>query len=119
MADELRYKASATFNKGSVTLSSPAFNAAQTITGTNASSGTQSIGTSAEALAKGDIGTVGFLLLKNLDPTNYVELSQDAGSTFFGRILPLGVASLPVSATNIHVKANTAACVCQYLLVEQ
>ena len=68
-----------------------------------------SVGTAAETVPKGDIGTWGFVYMKNLDSTNFVEGGDDAdspsmkmlaGEPFLGRW----------NATNISLKADTATC---------
>ena len=68
-----------------------------------------SVGTSAETVPKGDIGTWGWLYMRNLDSTNFVEggddadnpsIAMEAGEPFLGRW----------KATNISLKADSAAC---------
>lgn len=82
---------------------------------------TQSIGTTAELLEKGDVGTVGYLVMKNLDATNYVELDNasftiDAGSI---RIKPGGVFVGQLRGTSIYACAKTSACIVKYMLLEE
>jgi len=61
----------------------------KTISGSQYSDNTQSIGTTYEALVFGDVGnTPGIFMLQNLDTTNYVEVSSDAGSTYCIRLAP-------------------------------
>ena len=61
----------------------------KTITGSQCSDSTQTIGTSYEALVFGEVGTnPGVFMLQNLDITNYVEVSSDAGSTYCIRLAP-------------------------------
>ena len=91
----------------------------KTITGLQYSDNTQSIGTSYEALVFGDVGTnPGVFMLQNLDTTNYVEVSSDAGSTYCIRLAPGsstvggGIALVPNNAlTTWGARANTAACI--------
>ena len=62
----------------------------KTISGSQYSDNTQSIGTTYEALVFGDVGnTPGIFMLQNLDTTNYVEVSSDAGSTYCIRLAPV------------------------------
>lgn len=80
----------------------------------------QSIGTTAELLGKGEIGTVGYLVLKNLDATNYIELDNasftiDAGPV---RVKPGGVFIGQLRGTTIYACAKTASCIVKYLLIE-
>ena len=91
-----------------------------TVSGTNFVKGTQTIGTTAEVLAKGDITTPGYLVIKNTDPTNYIEIDNasftiDAGTI---RIKPGEFQTFRVRGTNIYACAKTAACVVKYLLLE-
>jgi hypothetical protein len=54
-------------------------------------SNVQIIGTSSEALVLGDVTTVGYVYLKNLDPTNFVSVSvitPAVASTSFCKLLP-------------------------------
>jgi len=91
----------------------------KTISGSQYSDNTQSVGTSYEALVFGDIGnTPGIFMLQNLDITNYVEVSSDGGSTFCIRLAPGsatvagGIALVPNnSLTTWGARANTAACI--------
>lgn len=91
----------------------------KTITGSQCSDSTQSIGTSHEALVFGEVGTnPGVFMLQNLDITNYVEVSSDNGSTYCIRLAPGsatvggGIALVPNNAlTTWGARANTAACI--------
>ena len=81
----------------------------------------QSIGISAEALLLGEVKTgdtasEGFfyLFVKNLGPTNYVELSQDNFTKIFAKLRVNEFCLLPLSqaygaAAVVFAKANTAA----------
>lgn len=91
-----------------------------TMTGTDYVKGTQNIGTTAELLGKGEITTPGFLVIKNLDATNYIELEKATFSTTAGTVkLKAGeVAMFRVASTTIYACANTAACDVAYLMLE-
>lgn len=88
------------------------------MTGTEFESGIISVGYAAkENVAKGDVGTIGWVYLKNLDSTNFIAAGDDAdnpsikmkaGEFFLGRW----------NATNISVIADTAACRMQFLMLE-
>jgi hypothetical protein len=72
----------------------------------------QLIGTAAETIFLGDIGsTPVFLFVRNMDTTNYVEVDNDSGmANFPQKILPgKGVFLFP-QAVPIYAKANTASC---------
>lgn len=73
--------------------------------------GVQTIGTTAEAIALGDLANVrGGFLLKNEDATNYVEIdSANTFDKFPQKILPGGFIFLAPQTLTIYAKANTAA----------
>lgn len=71
-----------------------------------------SVGTSEEDLAIGDIATLGYLYLKNIDPTNYVQYGPKSGASMvaFGR-LKAGESAMLRLEPGITLRwiANTAA----------
>lgn len=69
-----------------------------------------SVGTTEEAVTFTDIGTNGYIVLKNEDATNYVQVGFSA--TVYGMRLKAGmVAVFPAEPTlDLKLKANTAAC---------
>lgn len=82
----------------------------------------QNIGTSAEPLLLGDVNTgpnateaLFYLFVKNLGPTNYVEIATDAGYTkVFAKLRVNEFCLVPISQTYnqaavASAKANTAA----------
>ena len=91
----------------------------KTISGTQCNDGTQSVGTSYEALDFGDMGTTpGVFMVQNLDATNYVEISSDGGSTYCIRLaagsssVGGGICLIPNnSLATWGARANTAACI--------
>lgn len=73
----------------------------------------QNIGTVAETITLVDLASVGFILIKNLDATNYVEIdSANTFDKFPQKILPGGSILLSPETTTIYAKAHTAACDC-------
>jgi hypothetical protein len=80
-------------------------------------SGIQNVGTAEESLDAGDVTTIGFVGVRNMDETNYIEVG---GTT--------GVYSIKLKAgegfcarwnhNDVFVKANTAACKVEYLIIE-
>ena len=85
-----------------------------------AASGVQTIGTSAENLAVGDVATLGMFAITNLDSTNYVTYGPDDSGTqkTFGRLSP-GESAIMRLQPGITVKltANTAPVKIKYLLL--
>lgn len=118
MANEFTFSGTFQFLKSLAKVSAVA-TTQKTVSGSQCSDTTQSIGTSYEALVFGDIGTnPGNFMLQNLDVTNYVEVSSDAGSTFCIRLAPGsatvggGIALIPNNSLSTWgARANTAACI--------
>jgi hypothetical protein len=74
--------------------------------------GIQIIGTSEEAVDFGDVATLGYLYLVNLDATNFITFGPDSGGMVeMGKLLP-GEAALVRLKPGITVmaKADTANC---------
>ncbi len=119
MANEITQTVNLTVSKNNA---SSSFSCIKRIdmTGSAITQATQSIGTTAEVLALGDIVTApGNLAIKNLDSTNYIEIGGDSGLTVFKVKLLAGQSLIftPTSAT-IYAKANTAAVLIQALAIE-
>lgn len=74
---------------------------------------TQEVGTSEETLALGDLASIGYVLIKNLDATNYVEAGVSTG-VYHVKIPASGIALCWFNGSAIYVKANTAACKIKY-----
>lgn len=71
-----------------------------------------SVGTSEEALTFGDISTLGYMALRNLDTTNYVDIGPESG----GAMVPMvrlkagNVAIMRLKpGITVRAQANTAA----------
>lgn len=73
--------------------------------------GVVTVGTSEEDVAVGDVSTLGWLYLKNLDSTNYVTYGpKDTTMKAFGRLEPGEFAMLRLEpGITIRWKADTAA----------
>jgi hypothetical protein len=87
-------------------------------TGDKYQAGVATIGTTEESLDKGDVGTIAYIAVRNLDTTNYIQLGSTTGVYAMiikagkGAVFPWG------SATTPFVKANTAAVELEYLMIE-
>jgi hypothetical protein len=91
-----------------------------TMTGTDLILATQSIGTSAENINKGEITTPGMCIMHNLDATNFVEIGHDETGSF--------VADVKIKAGEWNLfrlnqavpqgKADTGAVLLEYLMLE-
>lgn len=119
MANEISVSAALAVSKGGVTLT--ATGSKQLDMGADDMRHfTQIVGTSAEVLEMTDItGVPGYLLVKNLDATNYVELALDSGMTDkICKLLAGQVALFPPSTATIYALANTASCRVEVLVCE-
>jgi len=117
MANELSLSISATQTKNGVTYAKNFSGLLITVTGDTPVSQIASIGTSDETLSLGDISSLGYIVLKNLDATNYIEVGYVSG-TYFGKLKAGETCALRAGAglTAIHVKANTAPCLLDSLI---
>lgn len=88
-------------------------------TGTEVQSGQLDIGTSEETITWGaDIGNEKWLVLRNLDPTNYVQIGFATGN-YGVRMRPGDPMWIPLEpGTTIYAIANTASCKVQYFVYE-
>lgn len=116
MAQELQIQLSINFSKGGALLSRTFGSTYFDVSGAAGIANVIAVGTSDETLALGDVATNGWLYMKNLDATNYITAGADgtlynikmkAGEPFLGRW----------NGAAIHVKANTAQCQMEYLLI--
>ena len=89
------------------------------MTGNSFSSGVQSIPNSGgEALVEADeLGTAGYVFVKNLDSTNYVTLGSHASSNHTIK-LKAGESTIFRAAGTVYGLANTAACNVEYIIIE-
>lgn len=92
------------------------------ITGTVVAQGIISVGTSAEQLDVGDVAAPRLVFLRNHDATNYVEFGNwnAASPVYTGKLLagdPSFFAT-GLASTDIALKANTAACDVEYLVLD-
>ena len=106
---------------GQTTINPPDINFSFTVAGDHRMSGTIDVGTSMEALVLGDITNAGWVLLVNTDQTNFVEFNSDAdGTNETGKMKPNEFAFFRMGDAHkiLNLKADTAACDVQYLVLE-
>lgn len=121
MADELKITCAMRFTKSSTDVRLNFLNALFTVSGTDYVSGTQTIGTSEEALVLGDCSAGGYIVVKNTDATNYVSFRAATGGTNMVRLNAGEIALFRFDATGAAAPfaiANTAPVTIQYLLIE-
>lgn len=90
-----------------------------TQTGVDHQAGTQSIGTTEETVGwSSDIGDEGYMFVKNLDATNFVQIGFSTG-VYGMRLYPgeFALFRLEPGAT-FYAKADTAAITLQYIVYE-
>jgi hypothetical protein len=73
-------------------------------------SNVQVVGTSAEAIVLGDVSTIGYVYLKNMDAANFVEIALDSGvsTLVFAKLKAGGIALFPAKTATMYAKADTA-----------
>lgn len=119
MSAEIQVRASLVFHKG-VSQDGLDFTGTFTFTGTAHLKAEQNVGFAAEeALILGETPAGGWLMIENLDSTNFVSVRAAAAATPLVKIPALGVALFPLhpSATAPTLQADTAAVKIKYLLL--
>jgi hypothetical protein len=121
MANELNVSLSVNFLKSEASLQ---FNRNQTtdVAGDAFIKGVQQIGTSEEVLLQTDaLGTIGYVYVKNLDTTNFVEVGKvqvsAPGDAMPIKLLPGDICLFP-AGYDIYAKADTASCNVEFAIVE-
>jgi hypothetical protein len=118
MANEISISLSVACTKNGATVTGTGSNTI-TMAGDQFLSNVQIVGTSSEAIVVGDVSTVGFVFCKNLDATNYVEVSLDNSQVNLVAKLLAGESCLfKPGTTTLFAKANTSACNLQVVLLE-
>lgn len=80
----------------------------------------QEVGTSNEQItAVADVGTYGYLFLKNLDSTNYVEIADEDDTNYFCKLNAGEFALFRCADNDLWAKANTAAIDLEVILIEE
>lgn len=111
MANELTLNAEINFLKSGVSIDHQIANLLRTIAGAQSIQNIQTIGVANEPISFGD-SSPGYVVLKNLDATNYVEIFGDALDAELHDKLLTGdfVIRKLDGATPLFGKANTGAC---------
>lgn len=119
MANEVYTTLSLTASKGGAKITHSVSVRAD-MTGDDMIQTTQVIGTTSELVSFGEIsGAPQFVLITNLDGTNFVEIGGDTGLTVFKLKILAGKSILvSLSSATLYAKADTAAVRIQILAVE-
>lgn len=110
MANELNINYGINYSKGTTNLDTDqvARSFSINVSGDPRMSGVQTIGTTEEQLVLGDVSSVGYVEIFNLDTTNYVEVGGTTGA-YTIRVLPGTGVPYYSTTNNVYCKANTAA----------
>lgn len=122
MASEITITTSVSVTKGNYKLSFAPGTQRFDQTAQGAHEPVVSVGTSEEDMAVGDVAVPGWLILQNLDTTNYVTWGPKSGGAMvaIGRIEPgeTAVFRMAPSSATLRWLANTAACKVKMILLE-
>lgn len=117
MSDELKLNVSLIFSKGGAQVSKLK-NFSFDVTGESFVHGVQEIGTTEEELTQiAELGTPGYVYAVNLDDTNYVEIGSTTG-VYDIKLKPGEIAVWRHNSGTVYAKANTAACLVEYIIIE-
>lgn len=116
MASELQIQASLKFNKSGASIN---FDFPATLFDVAGSSGIEnviSVGITDETLALGDVSTIGYVAVKNLETLNFITLGPD-GSVYPIKLKPGEVGLFRWNGAAIHAIADTAPCKLAYFII--
>lgn len=120
MANEIRTQFNLAVTKGSFT-HARTLNDQVTMSGTHASGGIQTIGTTYEQVViSGDVATLGWAYFVNNDLTNYVEIGVEVSSAFYPllKLLPGEGVLVRLSNVGVFARANTASIPLEFEVLE-
>ena len=117
MANEVGINVSLNFNKGGAKISRSE-SISVDVSGDSYTSAVQGIPTGGEIFVEADeLGTAGYVFVKNLDGTNYVTVGSHATDNHAIK-LKAGECALFRAAGSVYAQANTAACNIEYTIIE-
>lgn len=117
MVDELTVSVSLRFAKGGIDVSLSRSGVQLDVDGSDYTKNVQVVGITEELLQLGDV-TPGYILIVNLDRTNFVEVRAESGAADLVKILPGEPALFRLSSATPYVIADTAPVRIEYLLIE-
>lgn len=117
MAAELLLQGSLKFSKGGANFEANFASGYFDVAGSAGNKQVQAIGITDETLVLGDVSSIGYVALKNLDTTNSILIGSDG--TLYPFILRAngGWAIVEWNAAAIHAKANVAPCNLEYTII--
>lgn len=106
MADELSVNITLSYTKNGVAHRLQLVDLVD-VSGNAAIRNVRTVATTDETLALGDVATIGYVYLHNLDATNYCDFGSD-GSSYPLRLKPGEHAVVRWNAAALHAKAHTS-----------
>ena len=117
MANEAQLQVTLQYTKSGIAAILASGSVSRDVAGTACMRNVQNVGTGAEALLLGDVGTPGLCIIHNLDPTNYVEVLPSVTDPACLKVLPGDWLLVRFGAAAPALKANTAACLVEVFLL--
>ncbi len=119
MANELKLSCSLEFTKNGITDSLSVSDSQFDVSGTKFIHNVQAVAATEEAaLDISGLTTPGYMLIKNLDDTNYVEVTGATGEGMCVKLKAGEVALFRHAGAAPFVQANTSTVTVEYLLIE-
>lgn len=118
MANELTITASLKFDKSTKSAEAGKAGLQLDVAGGDYIAKTQSVGTSQEALVIGEISTPGYIFIRNLDATNYINVRNGSGGADVVKVRAGGVALFELCTATPFVIAYNAPVEIEYTLIE-
>lgn len=118
MANELTISATLKYKKGDRKVEVGKSGIQLDVTGTDFIQKTQTVGTNVEDLDLGDIGTPGYMFVRNLNSTNFVSIRHGASGDNVVKVRAGGVALFELASADPQAIADTAAVEIEYTIIE-
>ena len=118
MANELTLTANLKFEKSTKSAEAGKAGLQIDVAGGDYIAKTQSVGTSQEAIVIGEITTPGYMFIRNLDGTNYVEIRDGSSGADVVKVRAGGVALFELATATPFAIANTSAVEIEYTIIE-
>ena len=118
MANELTLTATLKFDKSTKSVDVGKTGLQLDVAGGDHITKTQSVGTSQEAIVIGEITTPGYIFVRNLDSTNYVEIRDGSSGADVVKVRAGGIALFELATATPFAIANTASCEIEYTIIE-
>ncbi len=123
MSNEITVNASLSATKGNLVISQPFSGSFNLTTSNPAAAGVAiSIATTSAGVAipLGSVSTLGWAWLKNLDTTNFLQVGVQVSGTFYPliKMLPGEVSLFRLGTSTPYARADTAACLMEYTILD-